>query len=326
MKPILLHYYVTNRCNARCTFCSIWKKKPKKDAELSTVIRNLRFAREVGCRFVDFTGGEPLLHPDLPAFLDEAKKTGFITSVTTNCILFPKRVSELAGKIDLLHFSIDADNAKQHDSIRGCISFDSVIESIPLALKNDLVPDLLFTYTNDNINAFEGVIRIARRHRLIAILDPVFTLDGKDPVSRATHHKAMRFSRRCGVYLNKAHLALRFNGGNNPVKPLCRSVSSTIVVSPDNHRLLPCFHHQKESVPMETLIHSSRMKNQTVISSRRLQGKYPFCKGCHINCYFDPSYNYHYNLLFFQSLTAKFTYIIMKYFINGHFRAFLRLY
>jgi len=24
MKPLLLHYYVTYRCNARCSFCTIW--------------------------------------------------------------------------------------------------------------------------------------------------------------------------------------------------------------------------------------------------------------------------------------------------------------
>ena len=27
MKPLLLHYYVTMRCNARCSFCDIWRKK-----------------------------------------------------------------------------------------------------------------------------------------------------------------------------------------------------------------------------------------------------------------------------------------------------------
>ena len=326
MKPTLLHYYITNRCNSRCSFCSIWKETPKSDARLTDVITNLRLARKAGCRFVDFTGGEPLLHPDLPRFLEEAKKLRFITSVTTNCILFPDRVAELAGKIDLLHFSIDSDNAQQHDAIRGCISFSRVIESIPIALNNRLVPDLLFTYTDDNINSFEGVIRIARLHRLIAILDPVFTPDGSDAVSKTTHQKALHYCRRPGVYLNKAHLSLRAKGGNTTKRPLCRSVTSTIVISPENEQLLPCFHHRTEFIPLAKTPLLSASNNRTMKEAKKKQGTHSFCEGCHINCYFDPSYNYLPNMLFFQSLKAKLAYIIMKYFIYGHFQSYLRLY
>jgi len=326
MKPMLLHYYITNRCNSRCSFCTIWTETPKSDAQTTDVINNLYLARKSGCRFVDFTGGEPLLHPELPLFLDKAKKLGFITSVTTNCILFPDRVPELAGKIDLLHFSIDADTAEQHDSIRGCTSFDRVLESIPLALNNRLVPDLLFTYTDENIDSLEGVIHIARKNRLIVILDPVFTTDSADTVSEITHQKAHRYSRRAGVYLNKAHLSLRAKGGNRQTKPLCRSVTSTIVISPDNQRLLPCFHHRTEFISLATAPLLSEGHEQAAAVIGKKQGTYLFCEGCHINCYFDPSYNYLPNLLFFQSLKAKLAYIIMKYFIYGHFRSFLRLY
>ena len=34
MRPLLLHYYVTNRCNSRCGFCSIWGQQPKLDVRL----------------------------------------------------------------------------------------------------------------------------------------------------------------------------------------------------------------------------------------------------------------------------------------------------
>ena len=58
----------------------------------------------------------------------------------------------------------------------------SVLESIPLALANNLVPDLLFTYDDRNIDSFDGVYDIARRNRLMVILDPVFSLEGPDMV------------------------------------------------------------------------------------------------------------------------------------------------
>ncbi|MBN1309633.1 MAG: radical SAM protein [Chitinispirillaceae bacterium] len=326
MRPLLLHYFITNRCNSRCRFCSIWSEMPKTDETKENVFRNLKTARRSGCRFVDFTGGEPLLHPDLPLFLAEAKKYGYITSVTTNCILFPSRVGELDGRIDLLHFSLDADTPEVHNALRGSASFEKVIESIPLALRHHLVPDLLFTYTDDNIDSFEGVYRIARKYRLIALLDPVFSINGADTVSRTTHLKALRLAAHKGVYLNKAHLSLRFAGGNRIRKPVCRAVDSTIVIIPGSLRALPCFHHRCTTLPFGAELQSREHLPEIVTTARLMQGKYPFCEGCHINCYFDPSYNYLHNRLFFQSLSSKFSYIITKYFIYGHVHAFFKLY
>ena len=46
MKPLLLHYYITNRCNSRCSFCGIWKEQPKVDANADEVLANLQSARE----------------------------------------------------------------------------------------------------------------------------------------------------------------------------------------------------------------------------------------------------------------------------------------
>jgi len=322
MKPVLLHYYITNRCNAHCEFCSIWRQSVKVDAQKQQVLENLRAARTAGCRFVDFTGGEPLLHDDLPVFLKEAKDLGFITSITTNCIAFEKKAGSLAGLVDLLHFSIDADTEDLHNKIRGANSYASVLRSIPLALKHDLVPDLLFTYTNENISSFMGVYEIAIRNKLMVILDPVFSLDGKDPASSRTHATACSYASLKGVYLNTAHCKLRDRGGNDIDSPLCKSVSSTIVIMPDNTLALPCYHHAQDFVPI------SGNLSQAVESSQRLeakaeQGRYMFCKGCHINCYFDPSFTFGLSPLFIPSLSAKARYAFTKYFLYKRKIAFM---
>lgn len=314
MKPLLLHYYLTNRCNARCVFCEIWKEQPKLDADITDVYNNLAAARRKGCSFVDFTGGEPLTYKELPEVLRKAKKLGFATSVTTNCILFEQRAHELAGLIDLLHFSLDADTPVRHNQIRGCNSFDSVTKSIAAALKNNLFPDLLFTYTNDNINDFEGVYSIARVNKLMVILDPVFSTTGPDPISLETHAIARSYAKRKGVYLNTALLLLRRQGGNNPIKTHCRAVSSTIVILPSNQLAIPCFHQHFCSLPIKNnldVLLSHPIRSDGV----KHQGEYPFCEGCHINCYFDPSFASGFNRFFFLSMIAKFRYALYKYLI-----------
>ena len=314
MKPLLLHYYVTNRCNARCSFCSIWKETPKKDARPADVFSNLEAAREAGCFFVDFTGGEPLLNPHLPDFLEKAKTLGFITSVTTNCLLFPSQAAKLSKLIDLLHFSINADSPHLHDSMRGVSTFSAVAESIPLALVNSLYPDLLYTYMDENIHAFEGVYNLAQKHGLCVILDPVFFTDNPDRLSQATHNKARLYARRRGVYLNKAHLHLRKRGGNQTSRPICRVVSSTLVILPDNRLALPCYFHASRTIPLQENLEDV-LENNDRKTAKNLEGRYNFCSGCHINCYMDPSYNFVLSPYLFRSLISKFKYALYKYFV-----------
>lgn len=323
MKPLLLHYYITNRCNSRCVFCNIWNEYPKIDAKNDEVIQNLKHAREAGCKFVDFTGGEPLLHSGLPIFLSEARKLGYITSLTTNCILFPQIAPKLSGLVDLLHFSIDADTPYLHNKIRGVPSFAAVMQSIEIALQFNLIPDLLFTYTDENIDAFEGIYQIASRKRLIVILDPVFELSGDDKVSKKTHNKALRYGRKRGVYLNRAHLRLRFLGGNKINNPCCRAVSSTIVIMPDNKLALPCYHHRKNLVSLNNNLNF--MLNDSIRENFiKKQGTFNFCQGCHLNCYFDPSYTLLKNRLFLDSLFSKLKYAWAKYILYGHIRSLIK--
>ncbi|MDR0306389.1 MAG: radical SAM protein [Chitinispirillales bacterium] len=313
-KPLLLHYYITNRCNARCSFCSIWQEKPKVDADLKDVLDNLRQGRQAGCRFVDFTGGEPLLHPQLPEFLAAAKKLGYITSVTTNCLLFTERAKEIAGLVDLLHFSIDADSAQLHDKIRGCRSYQHVLDSIKTALENKLYPDLLYTYTQENIDAIEGVWELAQKSKLILILDPVFEVCGHDRLHPDIHKKAFDFSKRKGVYLNTAHLILRDRGGNQIRDPLCRAVSSTVVILPDNKLALPCFHRRCNTPAVNgNLKELLRSKDRVEAVDR--EGKYSFCQGCHINCYFDPTYQFAGGCFMIESMKSKLKYAFTKYLI-----------
>lgn len=130
--PVLCNYYLTYRCNAKCSFCDIWEK-PSSYIKLEDVKINLRGLKKLGVKVIDFTGGEPLLHPELPAILQEAKAQKFITTVTTNGLLYPKKAKQLAGLVDMLHFSLDSSVPEQHDEMRGVPCFDHVMQSIEVA-------------------------------------------------------------------------------------------------------------------------------------------------------------------------------------------------
>ena len=174
----MCNYYVTYRCNARCSFCDIWEK-PSPYVRLEEVEQNLRDLKKLGVRVIDFTGGEPLLHQQIDQFLDLAHRKGFITTLTTNGLLYPKWAQRLKGKVDMLHFSLDSADRGQHDQGRGVACFDFVLESIRVARALGERPDILFTVFQENIDQLEAVYRdIVLPNKLMLLINPAFDYNG----------------------------------------------------------------------------------------------------------------------------------------------------
>lgn len=316
--PVLCNYYVTYRCNARCGFCDIWER-PSPYASPETVEKNLRDLKKLGVKVVDFTGGEPLLHRQLGELLSIAKSMGFITTVTTNCLLYPKYAESLRGKVDMLHFSLDSPDREEHDTMRGVRCYDFVMESIKLAGKLGERPDILFTVFETNLDRILDVWeKICLPDNLVLILNPVFgynSVDTRSSGEQGLSVQALRelsaWAKRRNVYLNEAFLGLRRDGGNHVNSPVCKAASSSIVISPDNKLMLPCYHLGIEAIDIEdnlyTLYRSERVQKLVA-----MEGRYPECEGCVINCYMQPSFAVELNKYWWQALPGTLKYNVMK--------------
>lgn len=315
MNPILCNYYITYRCNARCQFCDIWSSSRYQnigDSQLADVQHNLSQLKKIGVKFIDFTGGEPLLHRDLPAMLTCARQLGLFTSVTTNCALYPRIAQQLKGKVDLLHFSLDSLDDAAHDRLRGKALHRFVMQSIDLARALGEKPDLLYTVTDANINALASLSDFAVQQRLTLIVNPVFRYSHQRQLSGANLACLEKFKTKPYVYLNQALQKLIKAGGNDRRRPRCRAVSSSIVISPDNKLLLPCFHHAVQRINLNTDL-IDIVKSETYRDMKRRQGRFSFCQHCTINCYFDPSFLYRFDRYFLLSLLSKVKYGFDKY-------------
>lgn len=317
MLPILANYYVTYRCNAQCGFCDIWEK-PSPNIHLADAERNLDDLRDLGVRIIDYTGGEPLLHPQIDRLLGAAKDRGFITTTTTNGLLYPKKAAALAGKIDLLHFSIDAADPERHDRSRGVRCFDKLMHSIEVALDIGERPDLLFTVTNDNLDELHRIYEtISRPNKLILIINPLFEYEQLGEALRDDVMETVEsFSHQPYTYLNPAFLSLRRSGGNNPDEPVCKAVTTSIVISPFNEIVLPCYHFALERIPIEGRL-KQLWKSDRVAYHRALEGRHEVCRGCTVNCYFEPSFavspGHRY---FWQSVPSKLKYVYTKFLLQ----------
>ncbi len=308
--PVLCNYYVTYRCNAKCGFCDIWER-PSPYVDVATVEKNLDDLKALGVKVVDFTGGEPLLHRDIDKLLAIAKAKGFITTLTTNCLLYPKWAEKLAGLVDMLHFSLDSPDREAHNASRGVACYDHVMESIVIAKSLGERPDIIFTVFEHNVHDIEAVyVKICQPNDLVLILNPAFEygeVETGEPLSEATLIELKKWSKKKGVYLNEAFIQLRKDGGNHVTNPICKAASSTIVISPENKLMLPCYHLGIEEVPIENDL-EGLYKSEKVQKLVALEGKLPACEGCTINCYMQPSFAVEVNKYFWKALPSTLKY------------------
>jgi MoaA/NifB/PqqE/SkfB family radical SAM enzyme len=119
-RPVLVHFEVTLRCNARCGFCDYWKTDPSaKASELNSFAAAARFFNPM---LITFTGGEPTLRRDLEdlvAAVHAAVSLKYMTLITHGGMLSPER-ARLLWKAGINQFNISLDFLdERHDLARG---------------------------------------------------------------------------------------------------------------------------------------------------------------------------------------------------------------
>src|ERR1700754_940928 len=81
--PLLAQVVVTRRCNLACGYCNEYDdfSSPVPTRELLARVDHLAKLKTAS---ITFTGGEPLLHPDLDKVIAAARAHGMIVTIITN--------------------------------------------------------------------------------------------------------------------------------------------------------------------------------------------------------------------------------------------------
>ena len=115
---------VTNRCNLQCSHCYAGSSPHEPESyglELPDWLQLLSDARALGCRQVQFIGGEPLLYSGLPALLRHARLLDYETiEVFTNATRLSDDMARLFQENGvLLATSFYSEDDCTHDTITG---------------------------------------------------------------------------------------------------------------------------------------------------------------------------------------------------------------
>ena len=112
--PVLAHIIPIRRCNLSCAYCNEYDKvsSPVSTAEM---LRRVDLLAALGTGIITFSGGEPLLHPELDEIIRRIRSHGIIATLITNgYLLTPERIQQL-NRAGLEHLQISIDNVQPDD-------------------------------------------------------------------------------------------------------------------------------------------------------------------------------------------------------------------
>jgi MoaA/NifB/PqqE/SkfB family radical SAM enzyme len=182
-RPTSIAILLTERCNARCVHCDIWKNRGKESPpgadQWKSTMRDLR--RWLGPVHVVFTGGEALLMPFAPEVISYASSQGLLVEHLTHGFwLDQSRIVKMAmGRPHRVTISCDGIGTT-HDKIRGRDHFfDAVETTIQTLLRLRREHKLGYTIRlktvimEHNLHDVAAVARYARTHGLEVFYQPI---------------------------------------------------------------------------------------------------------------------------------------------------------
>lgn len=151
-----LFFHILTKCNLKCRHCYI---NPGQHGENSLPLPVITawleaFAQDINSKNLIFLGGEPTLHPDLPAAVKHARRLGFGSiTIDTNGYLFHDILAKVKpGEVDYFSFSLDGATRETNDRIRGSGSFDTCRAGIRKANSRGFATSLIYTVSSYNIH------------------------------------------------------------------------------------------------------------------------------------------------------------------------------
>lgn len=106
-----------NQCNCRCLMCDIWRIREPKEITPVDLDRQMSSFRELGVRWVVFTGGEPQMNGRWSTLAQLVRDAGIRVTMLTAGLLLEPHAEAVAATIDDVIVSVDGPPAL-HNRIR----------------------------------------------------------------------------------------------------------------------------------------------------------------------------------------------------------------
>ncbi len=162
--PVSVLIEITQRCNARCQHCYFGEEHVGVDLPHAFWADVLRQLADLGTFSLTISGGEPLLHPDLPAIIRSANDLNFAFRLYTNGLAMTEELADtIAGsKIVSVGVSLNSADEEVNDRFFGVPgAFKKAIAAIKLLKERGVRVEIKNSLTCDNWPTFTQTAALA---------------------------------------------------------------------------------------------------------------------------------------------------------------------
>ncbi|RKX79596.1 MAG: 12,18-didecarboxysiroheme deacetylase [Spirochaetes bacterium] len=162
-KPVVV-WNVGQRCNLRCIHCYSQSKDREYEGELNTEEgkRLLKDLAEFGSPVILFSGGEPLMRPDIFELVEYARLSGLRAVLSTNGTLITRDVARELKSLGLSYVGVSLDGLEAvNDSFRGVKgAFHKAVAGIRNCKEEGIKVGLRFTINRRNAREIPGIFKL----------------------------------------------------------------------------------------------------------------------------------------------------------------------
>ncbi|MCL5102782.1 MAG: radical SAM protein [Armatimonadetes bacterium] len=156
---------VTQRCNQHCAFCyNVWKRGGYPEGQLDTcATKDIidRIMRSYRPYVISFTGGEPMLRPDIFDLIRHASRRVKCNLITNGTLIDDTVARELVGAgVSVFEFTLLAADPETHNSLVGRDSFVELIDAIASVMAAGGTVTTTFVATRRNIRAWPETLEL----------------------------------------------------------------------------------------------------------------------------------------------------------------------
>ena len=165
-KPVVV-WNMTKACNLKCRHCYAHATAGPAENELTTAEAKAMIddLAAFGAPVLLFSGGEPLVRPDLPELARYAVSKGMRAVISTNGTLITKDVAKELKDIGLSYVGVSLDGMPEvHDQFRGVKgAFDQALTGIRNCMDQGIKTGLRFTVFQNNVDQVTGVFDLLEK-------------------------------------------------------------------------------------------------------------------------------------------------------------------
>jgi len=168
-KPVVV-WNVGRRCNLHCVHCYSHSADMDYEGEMSTEEgkKMLEDIAKFGCPVILFSGGEPLMRPDLLELIAYARSLGLRAVISTNGTLISKEMALKLKEFGLSYVGVSLDGLEgTNDKFRGVKgAYQMALDGIRNCIEVGIKVGLRFTINKRNAHDIQGIFELLEKENI----------------------------------------------------------------------------------------------------------------------------------------------------------------